>query len=64
MILTKEYIIPNHILLADVESLRLSLENTITKTVTINKTHIVYDNNLLNYKILINKQSLLTIPVS
>lgn len=57
MILTTEYDILSYRVQADVESLRLSVEDTLTKTVKVNKTHITYNNSISDKKILITDQN-------
>lgn len=64
MILTTEYDILAYNVQADVESLVLSSEDTITNTVTINRNHIIYNNNLISKQLLINNEILNTIIVS
>lgn len=64
MILTTEYDISAHKITADVESLTLSIENTITKTVTVSKIHISYNKDLIDKKLLINHNPLNNLIVS
>lgn len=61
--LTTENIVTEAIIHADVESLRLSKENTITNTITVQKTHIVYNDSLNSSNIIVNSQILRKIGI-
>lgn len=64
MILNTEYDIAYYNILFDVESLKLSIENTQTNTITINKTNILYNSSLIVNKLLINHQDLNVVAIS
>lgn len=61
--LTTENIVTEATIHADVESLRLSKENTITNTITVQKTHIVYNDSLNSSNIIVNSQILRKIGI-